>query len=143
VVVAPTLLFRVGASTYGCDISDAQEIIPLRPVTRLPGAPASVRGLMNMRGIIVTVLDLGVRFDPARAPATDGSILLIRYRDRLVGVLVDEVLDVRVLDPDSDDDRPGRGSAAGGEIVRRVVTVGDGTVIVLDLDVLITQVLLS
>ena len=141
--VAPTLLFRVGTMTYGCDISDAQEIIPLRPVTRLPGAPACVLGLMNMRGIIVTVLDLGVRFDPARAPAREGSILLIRYRDRLVGAVVDEVLDVRVLDAESDDSGVGGGTAAGGEIVRRVVTAGDDTVIVLDLDVLITQVLLS
>jgi purine-binding chemotaxis protein CheW len=147
VVAAPTLLFRVGATTYGCDISDAQEIIPLRPVTRLPGAPACVRGLMNMRGIIVTVLDLGVRFDPARPPATDGSILLIRYRDRLVGAVVDEVLDVRVLEAavlDADtDDAVGKGTAAGGDIVRCVVTVGDDAVILLDLDVLITQVLLS
>jgi len=58
VVLAPTLLFRVRGATYGCDIGATQEIIPLRPMTRVPGAPAYVRGLINMRGTIVTVLDL-------------------------------------------------------------------------------------
>lgn len=160
----PTLLFRVGGAVYGCDIADAREIIPLRPMTRLPGAPAFVRGLINMRGTIVTVLDLGARLDPSRGPTTDGSILLVRHRERLVGLIVDEVADVRVLDIDGDGDAgvgagagagTGAGSASGTPgIVRGVATAtglsgGDdaaGTahaVIVLDLDALIRQVLLS
>src|SRR5205823_4344058 len=97
---SPTLLFRVGANLYGCDITDAQEIIPLRPMTRLPGAPPFVRGLINMRGTIVTVLDLGARLDPSLGPTRDGSILLVRHRERLVGLVVEEVADVRVLDVD-------------------------------------------
>jgi purine-binding chemotaxis protein CheW len=133
---ALTLLFRVGATTYGCGLAEAREIIALRPMTRLPGSPAFVRGLINMRGTIVTVVDLGVRLDPQRRPAQDGSILLVRHRDRLVGVVVDEVLDVRGLEFEGD-------SPADGGIVRGVATVDDGAVVILDLDVLITQVLLS
>src|ERR1700748_1944339 len=83
-VASPTLLFRVGANLYGCDIAEAREIIPLRPATRLPGAPAFVRGLINIRGMIVTVLDLGQRLDPKRGPTKTGSILLVRYHDRVV-----------------------------------------------------------
>jgi len=136
VVAAPTLLFRVGGSVYGCDITEAREIIPLRPMTRLPGAPAFVRGLLNIRGTIVTVLDLGVRLDAGRAPITDGSILLVRHRERLVGLVVDEVADVRVLDVDADE--------GGGEgIVRGLATADGSPVVVLDLDTLIKQVLLS
>ena len=135
-VAAPTLLFRVGGSVYGCDITEAREIIPLRPMTRLPGAPAFVRGLLNIRGTIVTVLDLGVRLDAGRAPITDGSILLVRHRERLVGLVVDEVADVRVLDVDADE--------GGGEgIVRGLATADGSPVVVLDLDTLIKQVLLS
>src|SRR5262249_18696394 len=84
----PTLLFRVGATVYGCDIGDAQEILPLRPASRLPGAPSYVRGLINVRGTIVTLLDVGARLEPGRAPIESGSILLIRYRERLVGLAV-------------------------------------------------------
>ena len=138
--LSPTLTFRVGAATYGCDISEAREIIPVRPTTRLPGAPAYVRGLINMRGTIVTVLDLGVRLDPSREqiPEGEGSILLVRHRERMVGVVVDEVLDVRVLEI-------GDGDAAesGGAIIRGVATADGGAVVILDLDALITQVLLS
>jgi purine-binding chemotaxis protein CheW len=133
-----TLLFRVGGVVYGCDVAETQEIIPLRPLTRLPGAPACVRGLMNVRGTIVTVLDLGVRLDPARSPAQEGSILLVRHRDRLVGVVVEEVLDVRPLELDAS-----RAGEAGSAIVRGIAAVNDDAVVVLDLDAMIKQVLLS
>jgi purine-binding chemotaxis protein CheW len=139
-MLSPTLLFRVGANLYGCDITEAQEIIPLRPMTRLPGAPAFVRGLINMRGTIVTVLDLGVRLDPTRAPAQEGSILLVRHRDRLVGLVVEEVADVRALEWETGDRAA---SVGGGAIVKGVATVDGAAVVVLDLDALIKQVLLA
>lgn len=135
----PTLLFRVGAGLFGCDTTNVQEIIPPRPSTRLPGAPRFVRGLINIRGTIVTVLDLGVRLDATEAPASDGSILLVRYRDRVVGLSVDEVADVRLLDVERDESA---GSSTGG-IVRGMASVDDAPVVVLDLDTLIQQVLLT
>ncbi|HEY9228192.1 MAG TPA: chemotaxis protein CheW [Gemmatimonadaceae bacterium] len=137
-VASATLLFRVGGRLYGCDIRDAQEMVPFRPATRLPGAPSHVMGLINVRGTVVTVLDLGNRLDATRQATDDGTILLVRHRDRLVGVAVDEVVDVRTLDIDAS-----RADEAGGAIVRGVATTEDGAVVVLDLDGLIRQVLLS
>jgi len=136
-VAASALLFRAGGNLYGCNIGDAQEIIPLRPMTRLPGAPPFVRGLINMRGTIVTVLDLAVRLDPTRAPVTDGSILLVRYHDRIVGVIVEEVADVRVLDVETRDEH------GNGGIVRGVAMVDDAPVVLLDFETMIQQVLLA
>ena len=135
----PTLLFRVGAGLFGCDTTNVQEIIPPRPSTRLPGAPRFVRGLINIRGTIVTVLDLGVRLAATEEPASDGSILLVRYRDRVVGLSVDEVADVRLLDVERDESA---GSSTGG-IVQGMANVDDTPVVVLDLDALIQQVLLT
>ena len=134
-----TLLFRVGAGLFGCDTTNVQEIIPPRPSTRLPGAPRFVRGLINIRGTIVTVLDLGVRLGAADESPSDGSILLVRHRDRVVGLSVDEVADVRLLDVEQDETA---GSSTGG-IVRGVASVDDTPVVVLDLDTLIQQVLLT
>jgi purine-binding chemotaxis protein CheW len=134
-----TLLFRVGEVLYGCDISEPQEIIPLRSTTRLPGAPSYVRGLINVRGTIVTVIDLGIRLGASRAEAEESSILLVRHRDRLVGVVVDEVVDVRGLDIDDTHDA----TSSGGVITKGVATIDDAAIVVLDLDALITQVLLS
>jgi purine-binding chemotaxis protein CheW len=135
----PTLLFRVGAGLFGCDTTNVQEIIPPRPSTRLPGAPRFVRGLINIRGTIVTVLDLGVRLDATEEPASEGSILLVRHRDRIVGLSVHEVADVRLLDVERDESA---GSPTGG-IVQGVANVDDTPVVVLDLDALIQQVLLT
>lgn len=136
-LLAPTLLFRVGSTLYGCDVHDAQEILPLRPATRLPGAPAYVHGLVNVRGTIVTVLDLGRRLDPAHHRTSAGSVLLVRRRDRLVGLIVDAVVDVRPLDIDRS---AGSSDAA---LVRGLATLGGDTIVVLDLDALIAQVLLT
>ena len=122
----------------------------MRPMTRLPGAPRYVRGLLNMRGTIVTVVDLAARLDPTRAPARDGSIVLLRHRDRLVGILVDEVADVReiVIDDSALQVGGGGGEPEGaavsrGPAMRGVATVDDATVFMLDLGALLTQVLLS
>lgn len=139
-VTSPTLLFRAGGHLYGCDIGDTQEIIPLRAMTRLPGAPRFVRGLINMRGTIVTVLDLAMRLDASREPTVEGSIVLVRHRsverERLVGIVVDEVSDVRVLDNVE-------ASAERNGVVKGMAAVDDGAVVVLDLDALIEQVLLT
>jgi purine-binding chemotaxis protein CheW len=137
VPTTPALLFRSGESVYGVDSTQIQEIISLRGVTRLPGAPPFVRGLINVRGTIVTVIDLGLRLDPSCAPAGDGSVLLARYHDRTVGLAVDEVLDVRgiVIEPLPEQQASG--------VVRGLSTVDAHAVVILDLDAMMHPVLLS
>lgn len=134
-----TLLFRVGRVIYGCDIHAVREIVPYRRATRLPGAPSYVQGLINVRGTIVTVLDVGVRLDPegARAPATEGSIIMVEHGSRTVGLVVEEVMDVRslVLGDDETVDATG--------VVRGVGRVDETVVVVLDVHTLIRQVLLT
>jgi purine-binding chemotaxis protein CheW len=137
-----TLLFRVGSAVYGCDIDDIREIVPYRQATRLPGAPAYVAGLINLRGTIVTVLDLGARLDPNRERVTDGSIMLVALpgNTRLVGIAVQEVMDVRVVGTSRDDVIA---DSAGDDAVRGLAQVDGGTVILLDIHSLVRQVLLS
>jgi purine-binding chemotaxis protein CheW len=131
-------MFRAGKTVFAADGEDVRELIPMGAITRLPGAPAFVRGLLNVRGTIVTILDLGVRLDPSAQPAMEGSILLVRHRDRLVGVVVDEVADVRQLEVDASG-----ATEAAGDLVRGVATLDGAPVVVLDLAALIRQVLLS
>jgi purine-binding chemotaxis protein CheW len=144
---ARTLLFQVAERTYGCDIESVREIIPYRRATRLPGAPAYVQGLVNLRGTIVTVLDLGVRLDPARAPVREGSIILAQHGTRNVGVAVDEVMDVQAIAEEPVD--AGAGAGGGGEgtdtrggLVRGLGHLGDDVVVLIDIHTLVTQVLL-
>lgn len=138
-----TLLFRVGDAVYGCDIDDIREIVPFRQATRLPGAPSYVSGLINLRGTIVTVLDLGRLLDASRERvAENASIMLVAMPGsaRLVGVAVGEVMDVRVVGNSVDDVIA---DSAGNDAVRGLAHVDGGTVILLDIHSLVRQVLLS
>jgi purine-binding chemotaxis protein CheW len=138
---ARTLLFRVAGSVYGCDIEAVREIIPYRRATRLPGAPPYVQGLINLRGTIVTVLDLGARLDPTRPAMHDGgaSIILAEHGSRVVGIAVDEVMDVQAIAEEPAD--AGLGDARGG-LVRGLGHRGDDVVVLIDIHMLVTQVLL-
>jgi purine-binding chemotaxis protein CheW len=132
-----TLLFRAGARTFGCSIDSVREIVPHRRATRLPGAPPSVQGLINLRGTIVTVVDLALWLGGDRPASMDGSIVLVDHGSRVAGMAVDEVLDVQMVAPDSVagtiDDRSGA--------VRGMGRLGDTVVILLDITSVIKQAL--
>jgi purine-binding chemotaxis protein CheW len=132
-----TLLFRAGDRTFGCGIDAVREIIPQRRATRLPGAPPSVQGLINLRGTIVTVIDLALWLGGDRAGAADGSIVLVDHGPRLAGLAVDEVLDVQMIAPD---DVPGAIGDRNGAI-RGMGRLGDMVVILLDITSLVRQAL--
>jgi purine-binding chemotaxis protein CheW len=133
-----TLLFRVAGKVYGCDIDAVREIIPYRRATRLPGAPPFVQGLINLRGTIVTVLDLGTRIDPARPPVEEGSIILATHGTRLVGVAVDEVMDVQGI---SEEHVEAHGGARDA-LIRGLGHLESDVVVLLDIHTLVTPVLL-
>lgn len=151
----------MGPSVYGCDIDVVREIVPFRRATRLPGAPAYVLGLINLRGTIVTVIDLGRRLAPERAGACEGSIVIVDHGTRVVGVAVEEVMDVRQLAAedavggadalDGEGDGGWTGSDSEATPAQRPVIrglghageAGEAVVVVLDIHTLINQVLLT
>lgn len=137
------VLFRLGRRTYSIELESVREIIPQRAATRMPGAPAFVPGLINVRGTIVTVIDLGMRLHGESSAASDGSIVLVERGVRVVGVAVDEVLDVASV-PESAVEPP----APGAESVRAAARLGEGAgeggddvVMVLDLEGIVSNVL--
>ena len=129
------LLFRVGTSVYACDIGLVREIVPFRPATRLPGAQRYIHGLVNLRGTIVTVVDLGARLDPGRPLVGDGSIIIVGVEGRQVGLAVTDVMDVAPVLVESS---PGGGS---DDVVRGLGHLGETVVILLDVPVLVGEVL--
>jgi len=131
-------LFAVAGTVYGCDIGAIREIVPLRRATRLPGAPAYVRGLVNLRGAIVTVIDLAARLAGGTS-ADDGSVVLAEYRNKSVGLAVDEVRDVQILPPERFE--PASRDVARGGIVRGLGHLETGVVIVLEVPAVIRQVM--
>ncbi|MGH7663607.1 MAG: chemotaxis protein CheW [Gemmatimonadaceae bacterium] len=146
------LLFRAGERLYGCDIAIVREIVPVRHATRLPGAPDSVLGLINLRGTVLTVLDLAARLDgrPGEAPPADGSIIVMEHGSKAVGVAVTEVMDVqRIAEDDVRAAADAESVIAGHDadiarvIVRGVARLGDGRVVILlDMHCIVGQLLL-
>ena len=91
------LVFAIAGRTRCADIDEVREIVPIMPTTRLPGAPRYVRGLINLRGTLVTVMDASMCLYGVPAESPDASILLVERRGRLAGVIVDSVFDIQSL----------------------------------------------
>ncbi|HEX9310872.1 MAG TPA: chemotaxis protein CheW [Gemmatimonadaceae bacterium] len=89
------LVFELGGSAFACDMDSFREIVPMQPTTRLPGAPDTIHGLINLRGTIVTVIDGGLTLGKSPFRRTDGLILLVDYLERWVGIGVDDVRDIQ------------------------------------------------
>lgn len=97
---ARVLLFSLAGHRHCAGLGSVREIIPVQTATSLPGAPGHVRGLINLRGTIVTVIDATMCEYGVAAGGSATSILLIERGTRVAGVVVDEVHDIGFLDKD-------------------------------------------
>jgi purine-binding chemotaxis protein CheW len=134
------LAFEVGGSVFACDMESFREIVPAQRTTRMPGAPETVCGLINLRGTIVTVIDGGVVLGKRPCARTSGLILLADYFDRLVGVGVDDVRDIHdvPINQFASADAP---ESIGDGMVTGVVEIEGKRVIVLDIKALVQRVI--
>ncbi len=94
------VLFSVASQSYGLPATHVRELIRVGRMTRVPDAPASVRGVTNLRGAILPVVDLAQHLGVGRVEVADGSrIVILEVGPRLIGLLVDEVDRVASLAP--------------------------------------------
>jgi purine-binding chemotaxis protein CheW len=109
------LTCRLGAETYGIDILKVQEIRELERVTRVPHVSPFVRGVINLRGAIVPVVDLGLMFGfPEPLPLAGASAIVLNVDRRMVGLVVQSVSDVVGLAEDEIRPAPDLGERAVG-----------------------------
>ncbi|HMA01038.1 MAG: chemotaxis protein CheW [Gemmatimonas sp.] len=132
------LLFRLAERTGGIGLEIVREILPPPPATRLPGAPAYVRGLVNVRGTVTTVIDLVMRLY-GHAARPDGPIMLIEHQNRVIGVAVDEVIAVHPYPPEGW--QTPIGDLLPGGIVYAMGEIDSQTVLLLDIPALLTNVI--
>lgn len=101
------LLASASGRRFALPVGPVREVIPARICTRIPGAPACVAGVLNLRGRIVTVVDLAGRLGLPAGRASGRRVIVLRHADRVVGVEVDEVLRIAALpDGESEDGGP-------------------------------------
>lgn len=134
------LTFRLGAESYGIEILKVQEIRGYETPTAIATAPAFIKGVINLRGVIVPVVDLRIRFQLAEARYDEFTVVVIlRVAGRIVGVVVDSVTDVLKIAPDQIGATPEFASAAfDTRYITGLGTVDGQMVILLDIEKLMT-----
>ena len=127
--------FNLLKEEFGVEISSVQEIIRAIDITPVPGAPSHVRGVINLRGAVIPVADLRKRFDQSCSEETRKSrIVICSVSGRIVGLLVDEVLEVRRYGRQDVAPAPQFLKGPEADFFLGVARRGDDLVMVLDLD---------
>jgi purine-binding chemotaxis protein CheW len=134
--------FAIGDEQYGVDIMAVREIKEWSSVTHLPKQPEYVRGVLNLRGVIVPIIDLRCRFGQGVTDATPTHIVIIvQVEGRQVGLLADRVLDIVSLEANKIQPVPKVAQSARVDFLSGIVTVGDALIALIDLPYLLaTQV---
>lgn len=132
------LSFTLGAEQYGVDILKVQEIRGYDQVTRVPDAPDYIKGVINLRGTIVPVIDLRLklRLDDARYDAFTVMIVL-NVDQRVVGIVVDSVSDVIELSSEQIRPTPEFGAAVDTRFINGIGTQDERMLILLDIETLL------
>jgi len=133
------LTFKLGAEIYGLEILKVQEIIGLMPVTQVPRTPHYVRGVVNLRGKVIPVVELRKKFDLEPREDTDRTCIIVvqikgAERDVTMGIIVDEVSEVIDVRADQIEPAPPMGSQVDTEFILGMGKVGENVIILLDVD---------
>ena len=136
---AQHLVFVVEGTEYGVEIGAVEEIRPAAvPVTALPGAPRWVRGVINLRGVIVPIYDLRARL--GQRPLDDerfAVIVVVRVAGKTIGVLVDAVADVLTIERDAVQEPSSLGHDVASPLLRGIAHAGERVILLMDLGPLV------
>jgi purine-binding chemotaxis protein CheW len=135
------LTFRLDQEEYGIDILKVQEIRGYEPPTRIANAPAFIKGVVNLRGTIVPIVDMRLKFHCANAEYNNFTVVIIlNLKNRVVGIVVDSVSDVMQLAPDSIKAAPEIESAIDSGCILGLGSVAERMLILLDIEKLMSGV---
>ena len=135
------LTFRLGQEEYGIDILKVQEIRGYEQPTRIANAPEFIKGVVNLRGTIVPIVDMRVRFNCSEIVYNAFTVVIIlNLRHRVVGIVVDSVSDVMALAADAISPAPDIESAIDSGCILGLGSVGERMLILLDIECLMGNV---
>lgn len=134
------LTFMLGNEEYGIEILKVQEIRGYDNVTRIPGAPAFIKGVSNLRGLIVPIVDMRIKLELG-IPSYDALtvVIILNINGRLVGIVVGSVCDVITLTPPQIQDLPICDAALPAEYLFGLSKIGERMVILINVDKLMTS----
>jgi len=137
------LTFTLASEEYGLSILKVKEIIGMMVVTMIPQAPAHVKGVINLRGKIIPVVDLRLKFGLDEIPYTDRTCIIVVEIKKdtgtiLIGIVVDAVSEVLNIKATDIEDAPAFGIAMNMDYILGMAKAGNGVKILLDIDKVIS-----
>ena len=133
------LTFTLGKEEYGMDILKVQEIRGYDAVTAIANTPAFIKGVINLRGIIVPIIDLRIKFNLGKVDYNELTVVIIlSLNKRVVGVVVDSVSDVLTLKPDQIKAAPSLSTSLDTRYIIGLGTVDQRMLILIDIERLMT-----
>ena len=134
------LAFTLGSEEYGIDILKVQEIRGYETVTRIANAPEFIKGVINLRGIIIPVVDMRIKFHLGE-PVYDQFtvVIILNINGRVVGMVVDSVSDVTTLAPEQVKPAPEMGTAFSTDYMIGLGTIDERMLILVNIDRLMSS----
>jgi purine-binding chemotaxis protein CheW len=134
------LTFRLGGEEYGIDILRVQEIRSYEQPTRIANSPAFLRGVVNLRGVIVPIIDLRVKLNCAAAEFNDSTVVIVlNIQGRVVGAVVDSVSDVLALTTAEVKPAPAMNAQVDMSYITGIANVGERMLILMDIQSLMSS----
>lgn len=134
------LSFKLGTEEYGIDILKVQEIRGYEKPTRMANVPEYIKGVVNLRGIIVPIIDMRIKFNLSSAEYNDFTVVIIlNVSGRVLGIVVDGVSDVTMLLPEQIKAAPSFSAHMDTSYVDGLGTVDDRMLILMDIEKLLAR----
>jgi purine-binding chemotaxis protein CheW len=135
-----SISFSIGEEQYGVDIMSVREIKGWSEVTHLPTQPDHVRGVLNLRGVMVPIIDLRCRFGQGKTEATPLHIVIIvQVESRLIGLLADRVLDILSFEASQVQPVPQVARSSRINFLSGLITIDDTMIALVDLPNLLAE----
>lgn len=132
--------FRLAGETYGVNVMQVQEVLRYSEIAPVPGAPAYVLGIINLRGNVVTVIDTRHRFGLEPGEVTENTrIVIIEADSHVIGILVDSVAEVVYLRQSEIETAPNVGNDESAKFIQGVCHKNEELLILIELDKLLTD----
>lgn len=127
-----TIVFSIGSEEYGIEVDHVKTIERMLPMTRVPKTPAFVKGVVNLRGVVVPVIHLASRFGlPETEPTEHSRIVMVSVGELEVGFIVDAANDVIDVDPDQIEAPPEVVGGIRAKYLRGIAKVGADRLLVM------------
>ena len=135
------LTFKLADQEYSLDIMSVREIRGWTRTTPLPHAPSYMKGVINLRGTVLPVMDLAQRLGLAQREHNDRNVIIVVHHDDIMtGLLVDAVSDIIALTTDDLQDPPDMPSSSHPSVVKALTLIDERMIRVLDLSTIVAQV---